>query len=55
MKADLFKKIKLSVPGEKIVLKLNNCFQEGFPGSSMAKYLSHCTVEVLKREKTMFV
>ena len=36
MQADLFKKSKLSVPGEKIVLKLVNCFQEGFPGSSVA-------------------
>ena len=35
MQADLFKKSKLSVPGEGIVLKLVNCFQEGFPGTSV--------------------
>ena len=35
MHADLFKKSKLSVPGERIVLKLVNCFQEGFPGTSV--------------------
>ena len=37
MQADLFKKSKLSVPGERIVLKRVNCFQEGFPGTSVAK------------------
>ena len=37
MQTDTFKKIKLSVPGERIVLKLVNCFQEGFPGTSVAK------------------
>ena len=35
MQADLFKKSKLSVPGERIVLKLVNCFQEGFLGTSV--------------------
>ena len=37
MQVDLFKKSKLSVPGERIVLKLVNCFQEGVPGTSVAK------------------
>ena len=37
MQADPFKKSKLSVPGEKLVLKLVNCFQEGYPSSSVAK------------------
>ena len=49
MQADLFKKSKLSVPGERIVLKLVNCLQEGVPGTSVAKELSHCTVEVLRK------
>ena len=35
--ADLFKKSKLSVHGEKIISKLANCFQEGYPGTSVAK------------------
>ena len=35
--ADLFKRSKLSLPGERIVLKLVNCFQEGFPSISVAK------------------
>ena len=37
MQADLFKKSKLSVARERIVLKLVNCLQEGFPGTSVAK------------------
>ena len=37
LQSDLPKKSKLSVPGERIVLKLVNCFQEGFPGTSVAK------------------
>ena len=51
MQADLFKKSKLSVPGERIVLKLVNSFQEGVPGTSVAKLLSHCRVEVYSEEK----
>ena len=37
MQADLFEKSKLSVPGERIVLKLVNCFKKGVPGTSVAK------------------
>ena len=41
MQADLFKKSKLSVPGERIVLKFVNCFQEGVP---VPLWLSNCPI-----------
>ena len=37
VQAYLFKKGKLSVPSERIVLTIVNRFQEGFPGTSLAK------------------
>ena len=37
VQANLFKKSKLSVPGDRIVFKFVKGFQEGFPGTSVAK------------------